>query len=106
MKVTNKEKAMDQNREPSQTSAQRRFSLRAKITVGNMALTFAVILVMGIFIFFRIEESSKQLVLRLEENVRSQSEEALTITSREQAQLLSSIFENISFSHFFTKCAC
>ena len=96
MTATNKEKAMDQNREPSQTSTQRRFSLRAKITVGNMALTFAVILVMGIFIFFRIEESSKQLVLRLEENVRSQSEEALTITSREQAQLLSSIFENIS----------
>ncbi len=98
MTETNKEKAMGQNREPSQPSAssQRRFSLRAKITIGNLALTFAIILVMGIFIFFRIQESSSQLVVQLEENVRSQSEEALTTTSREQAQLLGSIFDNIS----------
>ncbi len=98
MAAMNKEKAMDQNREPSQNpdSEKRRFSLRAKITIGNLALTFAVILVMGVFIFFRIQESSSQLVLQLEENVRSQSEESLTTTSREQAQLLGSIFENIS----------
>ena len=65
MTATNKEKVMDQNREPSQPSAlsQRRFSLRAKITIGNLALTFAIILVMGIFIFFRIlnPESSRRL---------------------------------------------
>lgn len=98
MEAMNKKKEMDQKREPSlsSTSAQRRLSLRAKITIGNLALTFAVILVMGLFVFFRIQESSGELVLRLEENVRSQSEESLTTTSREQAQLLSGIIENIS----------
>lgn len=98
MEAMNKKKEMDQNREPSRapTSTQRRFSLRAKLTLGNLALTFAVIVVMGLFVFFRIQESSKELVLRLEENVRTQSEESLTTTSREQAQLLSGIVENIS----------
>ena len=73
MEAMNKKKEMDQNREPSRasTSAQRRLSLRAKLTLGNLALTFVVILVMGLFVFFRIQESSRELVLRLEENFRT-----------------------------------
>lgn len=73
-----------------------RLLLRGKLTAGNMAITFLVVLVMGIYIYFRIEDASRQLVASVGENARTRAEENITNANGEQAALLDSFFENMS----------
>lgn len=73
-----------------------RLDLRGKLTTGNMLVTLLVVLVMGVYLYVRIQEGSRQLILRVEENARSRAEEELVGSNREQAALLDSFFENMS----------
>lgn len=73
-----------------------RLNLRGKLTVGNMVITILVVAVMGLYIYLRIQEASRQLINSVEENARARAEEDLLIANREQAILLDSFFENMS----------
>jgi len=77
-------------------SALGNLNLRGKLTVGNMAITILVVAVMGLYIYLRIQDASRQLISSVEENARARAEEDLFITNREQAFLLDSFFENMS----------
>lgn len=72
------------------------FNLRTKFTLGNLALTFGVIFIMAVYLYFRIQDASRDLVTRLEENILVQAEEDITATNREQAVILDAFFENIN----------
>lgn len=71
-------------------------NLRTKFTLGNLALTFGVIFIMAIYIYFRIQDASNELITRLDENIRIQAEEEIIATNREQAAILDAFFENIN----------
>jgi GAF domain-containing protein/HAMP domain-containing protein len=73
-----------------------RLNLRGKLTVGNMAITILVVLVMGIYVYLRIQSASQQLITSVEENARNRAEENLLSANREQAAFLDSFFENMS----------
>lgn len=72
-----------------------RLLLRGKLTAGNMAITFLVILVMGIYIYLRIQDGSRQLISSVEENARIRAEESIANTNKEQTALLGSFFESM-----------
>jgi len=73
-----------------------RLNLRGKLTLGNMFIVFIVILVMGLFLYFRTQIASNQLNTQLEENIRNRAEETLLSTSHEQANLLNGFFTAMS----------
>ncbi|MBK9781961.1 MAG: hypothetical protein IPP55_18270 [Anaerolineales bacterium] len=77
-------------------SVLRRLNLRAKLTLGNLAITFLVVIVMGTYVYLRIQEASTQLIASVEENARARAEEDLQSANREQAAFLESFFENMS----------
>jgi GAF domain-containing protein/HAMP domain-containing protein len=70
--------------------------LRSKLTFFNLLLIFAVILILGVYIYIRIQIGGDQLFTRLEENNRIQAEESLKTSSHEQAALLDGFFENMA----------
>ncbi|MBN8656668.1 MAG: GAF domain-containing protein [Anaerolineae bacterium] len=72
-----------------------RLLLRGKLTAGNMAITFLVILIMGIYIYLRIQDGSRQLISSVEENARIRAEESIANTNKEQTALLGSFFESM-----------
>ncbi|HNE03809.1 MAG TPA: hypothetical protein PLT08_04785, partial [Anaerolineales bacterium] len=71
-------------------------NLRGKLTAGNMIITLLVIAVMGIYVYFRIQTASQQLITSVDENARNRAEEDLVNTSREQATFLDSFFVNMT----------
>ncbi|MEN9562606.1 MAG: hypothetical protein RIR73_850 [Chloroflexota bacterium] len=73
-----------------------RLLLRGKLTLGNMIITFLVVLIMGVYIYFRILDASQQLIVSVDENARIRAEENIASTNKEQAALLDSFFENMS----------
>lgn len=77
-----------------------RLNLRGKLTLANMTITFLVILAMGLYVYFRIQEGGKQLVSRLDESIRTQAQADLQSTSREQSALLESFFEGMRRNTF------
>ncbi|MBL8062546.1 MAG: GAF domain-containing protein [Anaerolineales bacterium] len=79
-----------------ENSAPSRFNLRGKLTIANMGITFLVVLGMGLYIYFRIQDGSTQLISRLEENIRIRAQQELLNTGREQSILLDSFFETMS----------
>jgi GAF domain-containing protein/HAMP domain-containing protein len=72
-----------------------RLNLRGKLTAGNMAITLLVVLVMGVYVYLRIQEGGRQLILRVEEDARSRAEEDYFRENREQAANLNAFFENM-----------
>jgi len=73
-----------------------RTKLRGKITVANLLITLAVVLIMGIYIYLRIQAASQQLINSVETNAQIKAEDDLYTTTREQAVLLDSFFESMS----------
>lgn len=73
-----------------------RFSLRGKLTAVNMAISFLIILVMGIYIYLRIQDGGRQLILTVEENARQRAEDDLFRLNFEQASRLDSFFQGMS----------
>jgi len=71
-------------------------NLRGKLTAGNMIITLLVIAVMGIYVYFRIQTASQQLITSVDENARNRAEEDLVNTNREQATFLDSFFVNMT----------
>lgn len=71
-------------------------NLRTKLTVVSMLLLFAVTLILGVYIYFRIQQGRAQLLSRIEENIRAQAEEDLKDASHDQAAVLDSFFESMS----------
>lgn len=73
-----------------------RLNLRGKLTLGNMAVTFLVVLIMGLYVYLRIQAGSQELIQTVDANARNRAEEDLIRTNGEQAVLLDSFFENMS----------
>lgn len=75
-------------------------SLRSRLILGNMIITFLAITGMGYYVYFRAQESNALLASQLENNVRSKAENDLSTTTKEQAALLDNFFasmrENVS----------
>lgn len=80
---------------PLRNTALGRLNLRGKLTVGNMAVTLLVVLVMGLYVYLRIQEGSRQLVVSVEESAKSRAEDDLFRANREQADHLNGFFENM-----------
>ncbi|GMV34002.1 MAG: hypothetical protein AMXMBFR60_18310 [Chloroflexota bacterium] len=72
-----------------------RLNLRGKLTVGNMAITILVVLIMGAYVSLRIQEGNRKLILRVEENARARAEEDFFRKNGEQAKNLDAFFENM-----------
>ncbi|NWF64215.1 MAG: GAF domain-containing protein [Chloroflexi bacterium] len=70
--------------------------MRVKFVLGSLALTFFVILILGAYLYLRIQDNSQLLISRLEGNIRAQAEEDIVNASREQAALLNNFFESIN----------
>jgi hypothetical protein len=73
-----------------------RLNLRGKLTAGNMLITFLVVIVMGLYVYLRIQDASGQLITSVEENARTRAEEGLINANGEQTALLDSFFEGMS----------
>lgn len=97
--MNDKERVMKQ-RSSLQTwfanSALGRLNLRGKLTLGNLAITILAVAIMGLYVYLRIQDASRQLIDSVEENARTRAEEDLLNTNREQAAFLDSFFENMS----------
>jgi GAF domain-containing protein/HAMP domain-containing protein len=66
------------------------------LTAGNMLITFLVVIVMGLYVYLRIQDASGQLITSVEENARTRAEEGLINANGEQTALLDSFFEGMS----------
>ncbi|NOH03113.1 MAG: HAMP domain-containing protein [Chloroflexi bacterium] len=73
-----------------------RLKLREKLTLGNMFITFLVVVLIGVFIYLRYQFSSGQLTTQLEQNIRTRVEQSLLTTGREQSALLGVFFNSMS----------
>lgn len=73
-----------------------RFSLRGKLTAVNMAISFLIVLVMGTYIYLRIQDGGRQLILNVEENARQRTEGEFFRLNFEQASRLDSFFQGMS----------
>ena len=71
-------------------------TLRGKLTAVNMGISLVIMLVMGIYIYLRIQDGSNQLVLSVEENARQRAEADLFNLNSEQASRLGSFFQGMS----------
>jgi GAF domain-containing protein/HAMP domain-containing protein len=85
------------NPTPLKLSIPDRFSLgaltlRAKLILGNIFITFIAIAGTGYFVYLRAQQSNNYLVAQLDSNVRQQAEENLTSTSAKQAVFLNDFF--------------
>ena len=72
-----------------------RMNLRSKLILGNLLITFAAIVGMGYYVYYRTQQSNAVLTNQLESSVRSKAEENLYTTSKEQAALLNGFFESM-----------
>lgn len=73
-----------------------RLNLRAKLTAGNMVITFIAIVGMGYYVYFRTQGSNAVLTSQLEANIRSKAGDNLLSTSKEQAARLDVFFASMS----------
>lgn len=73
-----------------------RFTLRGKMTAVNLAISFLIILVMGIYIYLSIQNGSRQLIISVEENAREHTEDDLLRLNLELASRLDSFFQGMS----------
>ncbi len=69
-----------------------RINLRGKLTVGNMAITLIVIIILGAYIFSRIQNAGQELINSVDVNARARAEEELVNSNAEQAAFLESFF--------------
>ncbi len=70
-------------------------SLRARLILGNILITFIAVLAMGYYVYYRVQESTALLANQLEDNVRNRAEDELSVTTREQAALLDNFFASM-----------
>ncbi len=72
-----------------------RMSLRTKLILGNLLITFLSIFGMGYYVYFRTQESNIVLTAQLESSVRNKAKESLQTTSGEQSAILNVFFESM-----------
>ncbi len=73
-----------------------RLSLRGKLTAANMAIATAIILVMGTYVFIRIRDGSRQLILGVEEDAKAHAEEDYLRLNFEEAAKLGNFFQEMT----------
>ena len=73
-----------------------RLKLREKLTLGNMLITFLVLIAIGIFIYLRIQFFSGQLTTQLEDTIRNRVQESLKTINEQQTDLLGVFFDSMS----------
>lgn len=74
----------------------RQVSLRTKLTLGNMLITFIAIIGMGYYVYFRTQRTNALLTAQFETNIHIEVEDELSSESREQAALLNEFFSSMS----------
>ena len=72
-----------------------RMNLRGKLILGNLLITFAAIVGMGYYVYYRTQQSNAVLTNQFESSVLTKAEENLYTTSKEQAALLNGFFESM-----------
>lgn len=70
-------------------------SLRAKLILGNMIVTVLAIVGMGLYIYYRAQQSNNYLTSQLDTSVYQQAQVQLTAKSREQTSQLNNFFYSI-----------
>lgn len=73
-----------------------RLTLRSKLTAANMLIAFLIVLVMGGYVYLRIQDGSRRLILSVEENARLRVEQDFSRSNREQATSLNGFFQSMS----------
>ncbi len=71
------------------------FSLRAKLILSYMLITFTAILGMGYYIYVRTLQSNELITQQLDASVRQQAEVTLASTGSEQSNILNNFFISI-----------
>src|SRR5512146_1652409 len=72
----------------------RPLSLRSKLILGNMLITFVAIMAMGYYVYYRTQETNKYLVTKLDQAVQQKAEDKLSTVINAQATQLNSFFTN------------
>lgn len=67
-------------------------SLRSRLVLGNMLITFLAILGMGLYVYYRAQQANDYLTFQLSESVYQQAQEKLLATSDEQTLQLNNFF--------------
>lgn len=70
-------------------------SLRAKLIMGNLLVTFLAIAGMGLYIYYRAQQSNNYLTTQLDKSVYQQAQDQLTSISGEQTLHLDNFFISI-----------
>ena len=70
-------------------------SLRSRLILGNILITFIAIVGMGYYVYFRVQESNTLLANQLESSIRSKAEDELSTKTKEQAALLDNFFASM-----------
>jgi GAF domain-containing protein/HAMP domain-containing protein len=71
-------------------------SLRTRLILANMIITFLAILGMGFYIYYRAQQANQYLTTQLSDSVYQQAQDNLTATSNEQTLQLNNFFLTIS----------
>jgi GAF domain-containing protein/HAMP domain-containing protein len=70
-------------------------SLRSRLVLGNMVITFLAILGMGLYVYYRAQQANDYLTTQLSESVYQQAQDKLSATSTEQTLQLNNFFTSI-----------
>ncbi len=70
-------------------------SLRSRLIMGNMLITFLAIIGMGLYVYYRAQQANDYLTAQLGESVYQQAQDKLSATGNEQALLLNNFFFGI-----------
>jgi GAF domain-containing protein/HAMP domain-containing protein len=70
-------------------------SLRSRLVLGNIVITFLAILGMGLYVYYRAQQTNDYLTTQLSESVYQQAQDKLSATSTEQTLQLNNFFTSI-----------
>ncbi len=81
-----------ENFSPKNTSAARSLSLRTRLILSNMIITFLAVAGLGYYVYYRAQEANSYLATQLAASVRQQAETQMNATGTEQAAALNNFF--------------
>lgn len=71
-------------------------SLRLKLVLGNILVTFLAIAGMGYYVYYRAQQANSYLATQLDASINQQAQQQLNSTSLEEATALGSFFTSMS----------
>jgi GAF domain-containing protein/HAMP domain-containing protein len=77
-------------------SAARSFSLRTRLTISNIIITFIAVAGLGYYVYYRAQQTNSYLTNQLDTSIRQQAETQLNATGIEQSAALNNFFAGAS----------